>query len=217
MEIGGRTVHRVGVIDDDEHARQSYSWAVQDAQLEAVAQNDPIVDLARYTDDLLGRVDAVLCDQHLRVSQFAPVDGAQIAATLYSRGFPAVLCTRWENSAHLDEIRPFLDRIPVLLSWEDLEPERLLMSLEITIAELTGTFAPHRRPYRTQICVVEVEENHVTVEIPGWHSEKFIQLPRKMLPDTIRSTVRAQYRCHAQVNLEAEDPSTLYFKDWEAA
>jgi hypothetical protein len=218
LSIEDKAISTVGVVDDDPGARQGFGWTLQDANVNTVEEKGPLGQLNEFVINATGRLDAVLCDHHLKIHNYSTFDGAQLAAALYEAHFPAVLCTRWED-AHLDLIRPYRDRVPALIQWEDLTPESFIDALALTIRELKGQFSPQRRTWRTQVHIadvgVEEQSEFFYVDLPGWTSDKVIRLRKADLGEELASQLQVDARWHAQVNIGAEDSWELYFRDWE--
>jgi len=219
ITIEGHTIETVGVVDDDEEARRSYTWTLEDAELQVADEDGPLGDLEPYASDVADRLDAVLCDHHLRVSNYAAFEGVELAARLYEKKVPAILCTSWAT-AELDIIRSYRDKVPVLLRPEQLDPGSFTTALEITIKELQGKFSPQRRPWRTLIHVVDADDiprHFFYVRLPSWTSDEVIKLRQANLPPNIRQRVQRGMYLHAWVNVGTELVNELYFRDWEAA
>ena len=208
---------RVGVVDDDVEARQSYAWTLEDADVEPADEDGPLGDLESYASTVVGRLDAVLCDHHLKVSNYAQFEGVELAAKLYEKKVPAILCTSWAT-AELDFIRKFRDRVPVLLRPEELEPETFMAALRLTIDELEGTFTPERRPWRTLVHVAEVdpEGKFFYIRLPSWTSDEIIKLRQMDLPERVRKRLGRDHYLHADVNIGSEVASDVYFVNWES-
>jgi len=218
LTIDSATISTVGVIDDNPEARQSYEWTLQDANVETIGEAGPLGELQEFVGRAVNRLDAVLCDHHLRIRNYSTFDGAQLAAALYEASIPAVLCTRWED-AHLDLIRPYRDRVPALIQWEDLDPDTFVDALALTIREIKGEFSEQRRTWRTQVHIADVgvdEQNEFFyVDLPGWTSDKVIRLRKADLGAELANQLKVDARWHARVNIGTEDAWELYFRDWE--
>src|SRR4051794_8005938 len=91
--LAGRPLQRVSVVDDDEAARESYSFTVEDLQLQPVLETSPPSDPEEFVTDLAKRADAVICDYHLGKRRYAVYNGDLVVAKCYLKHFPAVLCT----------------------------------------------------------------------------------------------------------------------------
>lgn len=218
LRVLDRTITSVAIVDDQEEARESYEDSVIDALLEPVVEVGPLGNLVEYRASLTGKADSLLCDYKLRVKNYAKFDGAELVAACYEQGYPAVLCTRFQD-AQFEDIRAYRDRIPSLLDPDTLDSDALTQAFEAVVRELVEGPAPRRRPWRTQVHVVEVDDalNMVFVDLPGWHSSNVIRLKSTQLPPQVRIKLRPGYRCHAQVNIGAEETHELFFKEWEEA
>lgn len=218
LTIEDRTISTVGIVDDDEGARESYELLLQDAHVDPSCEAGPLGTLTDFVSKAKHQMDAVLCDHHLRIHNYSTFDGAQLAAALYVINVPAVLCTRWED-ADLDLIRPYRDRVPALLQLEELNPDSFVDALGLTVRELQGDFSEERQPWRTQVHIADVgadeQKEFFYVDLPGWTSEKVIRLRKAILPPELIDQLEIDARWHAKVNIGAEDPSELYFCDWE--
>jgi hypothetical protein len=216
LKVLNRTIETVAIVDDQPEARESYEFSVIDAQLSPVLEEGPLPDLGRYQEVIRERADALLCDHRLRVRAYASFDGAELVARCYEQGFPAVLCTRYQDAVPY-EIRAYRERIPVLLEPSDLDPATLLKAFRDVVKELVEGPGPRRRAWRTQVHVVDVDDplDLLLVELPGWHSPSVVRLRLSQVPKNVRSLMRSCYRCHAKVNIGAEEAHELYFKDWE--
>ena len=67
MDIAGRNIQRVNIIDDQVEARVAYGYQVENLDLEPIVEDGPIVDLEGYSTLVRQRSDAVICDHHLKV------------------------------------------------------------------------------------------------------------------------------------------------------
>lgn len=212
FQLAPRTIERVLIVDDDEGVRESFSYPVEELGLHPIDQSEPLPELPQFLEEAQSKSDAAICDHRLRVGTFyASFNGAELVASLYRVGFPAVLCTRWDH-AGVDDIRPHRQCIPVLINPGDLDPETLRASFEICLDELAGNYQPHRRPWRTQIRVEEIDEDagFAGVIIPAWNPTEGVRLRLSDIPE-----VRKGEFLYAQVNLGAERQEELYF-EWEA-
>jgi hypothetical protein len=205
------------LVDDSAEARDGYSYTVEDADLEPVPEDGPLPSVADAVTLISAESDAAVCDHHLQVANYATFEGAQLVAALYEARFPALLCTKWEP-AQLDAIRPYRDRIPVLLKPDELGPETLAQGIEFCIRELRDQFIPERRPWRTQVHVVDLNQENACffVEIPAWSRDEIVRLRLEDLPQDVRDAVGVGERFHAFANIATERYEDLYVKDWES-
>jgi hypothetical protein len=219
LVIENTTINRILIIEDDPSARSAYTYPVDDMQLESLMQSDPIVDLEGFLTTSLQRADAAIADHHLRKRNYATTDGAELVARWYPKGFPALLCTRYDT-ANLSEIRRHRRFVPVLLTPDQLSPEAIAKGLELCVREFRGDLTPARRPWRTLIRVEDVDNEYshcVYVVAPGWNANKVIRLEFDEFPSEILPLLVPDCRLHAKVNIGAEHENDLYFAEWEGA
>jgi hypothetical protein len=216
LEILDTSIERVSIVDDDPSVRASYEFSVEDLRLEPVQEFGPIRDLASFVRRAMERTEAAICDHHLRVSNYAVFDGAELVAEFYRLKFPAVLCTRWEK-ARIHEIRRFRRRIPVLLNPEDLSPENIAKGFEFCLREFRSEFSPNRRPWRTLVRVADADlaKGFFDVVVPGWDPREVIRLRVDEIPEGFRGCISLGARLHAHVNIGAESQEELFFEGWE--
>lgn len=74
------------------------------------------------------------------------------------------------------------------------------------------------RPWRTQIHILSIDyaTAEFWFEIPGWTSDEVIRKSLDILPWVVRLQIHQDFRCHARVNIGADDAKDLRFSDWEA-
>ena len=216
LQLHGRTIDSVYLIDDDPEVRSTYEYQVEDLGIKTVGVNGPIDDL----DSLMGRneAQAAICDHHLTPNGYSIVNGVYIVARWYELKFPSILCTKVDNT--IDQIRPLRRQVPVLFEdVSELTPDTLVKGLETCIGEFEGHFSTTRRGWRTLVRVVDVDTvsavRALYVVVPAWDSRRELRLLFDELPDTIRDVVSKQERLHAVVNIGAEYSNDLYFDEWE--
>ena len=216
LELYGRTIDSIYLIDDDPEVRSTYEYQVEDLGIRTVEVDGPIEDL-----DSLMRLDeaeAAICDHHLTPNGYSNLNGVHIVARWYDRKFPSILCTKVDNT--IDQIRPLRRRVPVLFEdVSELTPDALVRGLKTCVGEFEGYFSTTRRGWRTLVRVVDVDTESAVgalyVVVPAWDSRREIRLLFDALPDAIREVVPKQERLHAVVNIGAEHPNDLYFDEWE--
>jgi hypothetical protein len=216
LEILDTSIERVAIVDDDPSVRASYKFSIEDLKLEPVQEAGPIRDLKDFTRRAIERCEAAICDHHLRVSNYAVFNGAELVAEFYNLKFPAVLCTRWEK-AGIHEIRRFRRRIPVLISPDNLSPENIAMAFEACLREFRSEFSPSRKPWRTLIRIVDADPDRgfFDVVVPGWDPREVIRLRIDEVPESFRSRIASGSRLYAHVNIGAESQEELFFENWE--
>ena len=134
--------------------------------------------------------------------------------TLY---FPSLL-TAW-TFADIDNIRPFRQHIPVLLSRGEAQPETITQGFKQCLSEFEQQYASNRKPWRTLVRIEEVHNNAkksmVYVVIPGWDPDEMVRFPLVIFPQELRQMVVPGTRFLAKVNIGAANHDGLYFKDFE--
>ncbi len=215
--VANRSIQRVSIVDDEEAARESCRYNIEDLKLEPVLETQPLHDMDLFLKELPQRADAVLCDYHLRTKNYARFDGDEIVARCYQMKFPAVLCTTFTD-VDVTLMRSRRRCIPVLLTPNTLNPESIALGLECCIQEFDGQFQATREPSRTLVRVdsVEMKDRYFYVIIPGWNPRKKIRLVYEDLPNEMHALIEPGKRFHACVNVGAETHEELYLDSWEA-
>jgi hypothetical protein len=220
IELRGRVIDKVAIIDDEPEVRRGYGYTVQNADLTPCPQEGP---LGTSVEDFLQRftlaktADAGLCDFQLSGKTYATFSGAELVARLYREGFPTLLCTRYEK-IQIPNIAPYRRWIPSLLKPSELDEESLIKGIDDCLFELEGNFRVTRRPWRTQVHFISREDDHSDMffaEIPAWEGNEIIKVRLRDLPEPMRSLVTPDFRCYAQVNLGADAFEDLYWCNWE--
>jgi len=219
LVVGDKKIEKVEIVDDNPKAREAMAWHIVDAKLEAIKAPGPLGRLPAFVSLSLKSADAAVCDHKLGlIGKYAEFDGAQAVAELYSRGFPAVLCTNFAKS-DIDTIRLYRRKIPSLIRTDDVDPDGLVEGFVKCVKEIKGDFVPSRKPWRTLIRVEELLEDvkplTLNVVLPGWSSNERVRIPLDIFPSQFRQQIMADTRFHAMVNLGAEDPNELFFDEFE--
>lgn len=213
--LDGYALRKVAIIDDDPNARVSYADNLEELGLEPVDEGGPLDTLDRFVKMSSKRSDAAICDYRMKVSNYAKFDGAQLVSKYYQQGFPALLCTGFEEA--IDEIRPYRKYIPILLNSEDLDPDTIRFSFERLVAELRGEIPPSRRPWRASVHVYDVDRDRgfFYIYLPGWDPHKGLRLRIQDIPPTVQSHLREDFWLYAHINIGAENHEDLFFERWE--
>lgn len=212
--------HRIDetlIVDDQELARDSYEETIEDASLTPIPEEGPVGDnVETYFETRIrgSSATAALCDQMLAHHNYGHFAGAALVAHCTQQGFPAVLCTQYDEL--IDEIRPYRRWIPSLQRPTEMDSANFVQGLEDCLFEMNRGFRPWRRPFRTLISVLEVqpEERRVLLEVPAW-SPTVIPLRFQNIPTEILDNLSPGFRCRAHVNLGAESLNDIYFCDWQ--
>ena len=219
ITIAARPINRISIIDDQAPVRESYELSVQDLGVESVSEAGPLDPLPKCVKSISQRTDAAICDYNLKVRDYSPFNGAELAAEFYKVRFPAVLCTKW-HSASIDEMRPYRRFIPAMVDPAQLDPTSIARGIEACIREFVGEFLTVRRPWRTLIRVEDLRRLDqgaifLYVVIPAWNPNEVVRLPSQVIPSTLLKELAPGSRLHAKVNLGANGNEELFFEDWE--
>ncbi len=216
IQLGGRTIERVWVIDDDPEARQGLAYAVEDTQAEVRLRTERISDDAEFLRSIDRQSDAVLSDYHLRKRNYSSLNGDHLVASCYRAGVPAMLCTTFTD-APLSISKSELRYIPAFFSTSNPTPEQIIGGLATCAEEIAGNFVSERRPWRNQVEVVDEDTEHdcLYVIVPGWSLKKKVMLYKRDVPKFVKYSSSERSFYYAQVNSGAEDASGLYFNGWE--
>ena len=215
VTINDREISRVLIVDDDSAARDGYGYPVEDLELEPVKVEGPVETVESFLIEAKQSADAVVCDYHLRKHNYAICDGDTLVAECYKVGIPGILCTTYTD-VDVDIRRDYLRYIPALLRTSP-EPETLVEAWRSSLCEISGTFRPTRRPWRTLVRVDEVTDGgYLYAIVPAWSPQQKIRLYKDSLPKEILDLVEPGKRFHAQVNIGAESHEDLFFDDWES-
>lgn len=214
LELLDHRIERVSIVDDNPEARLGTSFYVSDLDLVPVDEAGPLRSLEECVERISSESQAVLCDFRLRVKDYAGFNGDELVAAFNQSGVPAILSTTYDPSA-LSEIRRFRKNIPVLLAPNDLDEESIVHGFETCLREMKGEHAAERRLRRTLVRFEEISQHHAYVVVPGWNSKMGVRLTRSEVPRKILAAASPGFRCHAMVNIGAEEQVELYFENWE--
>lgn len=211
---------RVIIVDDDKTEASLIQDELAVVDIDGLQYTGPYPSLDEVISYITSQnFDAAILDHRL-FRTHASFSGADLAARLYDKKFPALLITTFLEPYVRDAIRLHRRKVPVLLARNESDPVVLQKSLEKCRAEVRdGVFVHERIPRRV---IIRVEELLVTgnmvVVIPSWQSGKHaIELPQMLLPSDIRSSVQAGSRLIGYVNVHAERADDLFFERLEIA
>jgi hypothetical protein len=216
IDILGRTIDRIRIIDDDPSVRLSYEYSVEELNLIPVMAEGPLPSIKEFVQQSSEVSDAAICDFQLRVKNYAGFDGAETVALMYHKQFPAVLCTRYEK-ANVDEMRKYRRYIPVLLEPSELNPDSITQGLKVCIREFGGQYSTTRKPWRTLVRVHDLDEENrfIYLTISAWDPNQIIRVKITDVPSNVREKLARKSRFHALVNVGAESSHEIYFDQWE--
>ncbi len=214
VSIANREIRTIYVVDDDNEARNGYGLTVEEMPVETKLQEHKVDNLNTFLLSF-SNYDAVVSDHHLRKSSnYFPTNGAEFVAKCYQKNIPSILVTKYEAES-FHEIRPYKQYIPIVLRPDEFNPESLEISLEICIKEFRGEIAPVRKPWRTLVRVDDKVDNSVLVILPSWDLNRGISLQLDEFPHDLQTMIEPDFRFTADVNIDAENATELYFTNWK--
>jgi CheY-like chemotaxis protein len=217
ITLAGRKIDRVLILDDQPSARQAMRLALEEAGVEPVVEDGPIV-----LDSLLKHAsssgDAVFSDYRLTPGNYAKVQGDKLVASCVKKKIPALLCTTYSDIDIMIN-RQLIRYIPVVLRTQSPGPDEIVDSFKICLSEMFGKTLPSRRPWKTLVRIEEIEtdRNYCYVVVPAWDVETKIRISIESIPSRIRRHLKPDQRLRALVNIGAESQQDLFFDQWEAA
>jgi len=217
LQVAGKTIKRITIVDDDPGARETYEYIWDDLHVQSKQEAGPINDSGKFLKRMMKQSHALLCDYHLKKKVYATFDGDELVERCYKASFPAILCTSYTDY-DLTLMRSRRRFVPILLKPNELDRDTIINGFERCIKEFKGEFLPSRKPWRTLVRVEEVElaEKYFYAVVPGWNLRKKIRLYVDDLPREMQPLVTPGKRFHAQVNVGAKSEEELYFHAWES-
>ena len=218
LEIAGKKIGNVKIVDDDEGGRESLAYYVEDAKLRAISDPGPLPCLEEFVDKTVREVDAVVCDHRLKLGTYSAFNGAEVVARFYQRQFPAVLCTSYSD-ADIDAMRLYRRFMPSLIPTGDMSPESIVRGFTICIEEFVDNYLPSRRPVQTLVRIEDVDKDQkppiVYAVVPGWRPHKVLRFPITVIDNSLHQHVEPGERFLAKVNIGADNHEDLFFEDFE--
>lgn len=218
ITIEGRRIRTVTIVDDQEDARETMRDELELGGLIGQPLHGPFCEWEPFVDSVTKDAQAAVCDH--RLHNYAPRNGAELVCRLYGQRFPAVLVTTWSRS-DIDQLCRYRRWLPVLLKADEgADFEKLVKGWEVCLREFKEDFLPTRRPWRSMVRIEEVDRQQkpaiVYAVVPGWDSREKVRFPISLIPDALHDRVQTGARLFAMVNKGAEEPSDLYFADFES-
>jgi len=210
----------IGIIDDDASDAQVRKYQVEEAGIKPIVFEKGFSGLPDLIASVkAAKVEGVVCDHRLKIRNYAPFNGAEAVARLFDEKIPAVLVSKYAQIDVEADIRPFREKIPVLLAKDDLDPDSLIAGLIKCRSELTGAVPLSRRARRTLIRIDEVAQERGIVDafIPAWNPNQAVRFPLAIIPENLRLGLKPDDRFYAQVNTDAEIAEELFFREFEPA
>lgn len=219
LEVGGRQIETVAIVDDDPASRATLAMCVDDSPVRSFSVRGPLTEVEAASRMIRLEAQGCICDHQLQAhGPYARFPGAALAAWNNRHGLPSVLCTRFLGSdAQMPLIRGFLKDLPVLRRPEQLEePEDIVEALGDCVSELIGAFRPERRSWRTQVVVERLDPNDrtISVSLPAWQVDDPVRVRIEDVPRYLHDDLKIGHRIFARANIGATQPELLYI-DWQ--
>jgi hypothetical protein len=126
------------------------------------------------------------------------------------------LMTQYLDGDRDGSIRLDRDKLPVVLSRDEVDYQTITEGIERCLLEIAGIVPTERRPHRVLVRIDNVDNKLLDVFVPSWNPERSVQVPIQSIDDPrIRELIAPGLRLFAQVNIGAQSASDLYFKNFE--
>ena len=216
MTLEGRTLRKIAVVDDDESVRASYIDDLSDLDVELIGISGLGGDVSTAWESSLGDCDAVVTDLVLKRSGYAPFNGGALVVECRRRKIPAILCTSYSDVNH-ELLRCERRYVAAILPQARFDLDLIHDGLRRSIGEIEGRFIPERRPWRTQVEIVDAPAgaDYVSVIVMGRSPNEKAKVYKSELPSEIQSRAKPGTILHALVNTGAKSAEDLYFDEWE--
>lgn len=211
----------VGIIDDNPTNRERYSDFVRSKSFEPIAfegQLDSIDSLIAQAKEY--NITYALCDHRLfEQGDYAAFYGSEAVATFYkTHEIAPVLITGYEDEDSESTIREFRKDIPVLMHSSDVSPKQLERAMIQSYKEsIEGIIPPEREACPAIMTVTAVFGELVKVEICQWNTGIEVGFPISLIPSQIQSKLKSGCTLRGEVNVDAEKPEDLFFKNLKLA
>lgn len=208
----------VTVIDDDPDQREELMDDLNDYNIEPVTLEGPYGnDIDRLIGDVMTlNKPFVICDHRLQTQNFSSFNGSRVIQSLIQNGQPAMLLTMYQSTNRI-ELRSSRADIPVVVGRDSFDIENLGAYAEVCRREIANDPVDTRRPHRTLISVLEVEDNRngptIYVDVPSWKPEHALILPHECVAAELLQTLASGDFLLGAVNIGAENEEELFFKN----
>jgi len=219
LEVGNYRIETVAIVDDDARSRASLAMCVDDSEVTSYPVDGPLAEVATAHQAIASRAQGCICDHQLQAQgQYAFFSGAELAAWNNRQALPSILCTRFlGNDSQMPIIRGYLKDLPALRRPDQLqEPADLVEALAACALELSGSFRPERRSWRTQVVVehVDPDDRTILLSLPAWQIDDTIRVRVGDVPSELHHKLRIGYRAFVGANIGEAQPELLYI-DWQ--
>lgn len=219
-ELNNIPIETVAIVDDESKSRSSLSMCVEDSPFHPCEIDGPLREIQNAHQLIASKAQGCICDHQLQSpARYADFSGAELAAWNNQHGLPSLLCTRFLGTdTQMPLIRAYLQHIPVLRKPDQLEePEQIREAFGVCVRELSGSFTPERRSWRTQLVVEELDrkDQTISVSLPAWQVDGAIRIRMGDVPHDLLCSIGIGSRTFVRANIGAEDQELLYI-DWQS-
>jgi len=213
----------VAVIDDIREDAELTASLVSEAGFTPIVITPPPSSITLLLDQIGDSARAAICDHRLAGRGKVGYYGAEVVARSNARHLPAVLITTYADlEAH--SIRLWRSGIPRLLRrGRESDPDTIFEALTQADRETGGQYEPNRKPYRAVVrvdTVRAVEGVEVAgVVVSAWNPSEVVEIPSSLITQDVPEYKGrlSGIRFMANVNIFAQAPDELYFRDFELA
>lgn len=221
LNIYGREIRRIHVIDDDPMVRDSYLETVADMGMIGVAVTEPISDVEALFAGIDLATDGIIFDYQLNSTKYSQCNGDTYGVAAYGKRIPFIISSHFQPLS-MGGRRRF---IPKAVHIDHLEPASVQEAFELCVQEYSGNFTIHRKPVRTLVRIEGLERIgascKLNVVVPNWNPSTGIQIriDSQSLPNLSELEEElheaGEARLTAEVNTGATDLNELYFFNWK--
>ena len=211
---------KVAILDDRPQNRERYADYLAQIGYDPAPYDQCIQSLEILENDIKADlIKWLICDHRLNEGKYATFLGAQAVARFYEAQIPALLLTGFEKTDADTTIRPFRQKIPVLLHNIDVTPAKIEEGFEIAYREVVeNLIPPERQPCRSIMTVTDIvpkgDISVVKVILTQWDSSREVGFPASMLPGEISGILKPDLMLIADVNVDAEKAEDLFFANF---
>src|SRR6185436_3888484 len=141
-------IKRVSFVDDEHDELILRQAQLRRLGMEVVPIQGPIASVNELIQQIQNGSEACICDNSLQPKNFANFFGAEPVAKLNQSGYPALLVTQFQMDQDVS-MREWRRHMPVVLSKEEADSDRIAQGFEFCLREFAGQIASHRKPTRT--------------------------------------------------------------------
>lgn len=224
-------IRKVAIVDDTQSSREELAETLEIVGFEPFIVENSWTEINSLVEHIQANSQAVICDHRLSDSGLASFTGAELMPSLYKNKFPFLLITQYTDQDINDSIRKYRDKIPIVLKREELIDlydidtigNKIKKGLETCSQEFQNIMSSTRRPHRTFIHIVNINNGLVEAFVPSWNPYHAVSFPLSLISEEFSSNIESRLKQKedtwliACVNTGAEKADDLYFTKFEVA